>query len=83
MSEQQTTFSDYDEATADVDTAGVEQASADVDRLVDRLDQFEEVIEDTLRGLEYVVDNLDAIGDEADESSSQNPPDEQSELAYQ
>lgn len=86
MSEQQTTLTEYDETPAPGSEADrTAETSADIDRLVERLDEFEATIERTIDGLEYVVDNLNELDDdvEADDSGSQPTPDERSELAYQ
>ena len=86
MSENQTTLTEYDETPpggSDAEPAG--ETSTDIDRLVERLDEFEATIERTIDGLEYVVDNLNELDDdvEADDSGSQSTPDDRSELAYQ
>ena len=87
MSENQTTLTEYDESPpggSDADRTA--ETSADIDRLVERLDEFEATIERTIDGLEYVVDNLNELDDdvEVDDSGSQSTPDDdRSELAYQ
>jgi len=87
MSDTQTTLTEYDETPepgSDADRTA--ETSADIERLVDRLDEFEATIERTIDGLEYVVENLNDLDRddvEADDSGSQTTPDERSELAYQ
>jgi len=72
MSEQQTTFSDYDEAPAGVDTA-------DVEHLAERIDVLESSLEKTVDTVGKIVDQIDD-GADADDHPD---PDPRSELAYQ